>query len=132
MFTVHCFIRKNTPELQEKLKRLGYIRNYLDDNNRPWLAVNYNMFISVDEGFQNLPTDDIDCGENEDLFLALAAIREDKPDYQWFVWDDKEDDGDPWKQYIPGENWEDWWWFEVHKASVEELIEHFRDEKGHV
>lgn len=27
---------------------------------------------------------------------------------------------------IKGQDIQDWWWFEVHKATVEELIEHFK------
>lgn len=127
MFTTHCFIRKNTPELRNKLQDMGYRQNIYDKNEYPWLAVNHNMFISVSKGFERLPEFNIDCGENEDLFLALAALRDDKtPDYQWFVWDDIEDEGEKFKQYIPGEPWQGWWWFEVHKATVEELIEHFK------
>lgn len=72
----------------------------------------------------------IDCGTNEELFLALAALRNDEiPDYQWFVWNDIEDEGEKFKQYIPDKPWQEWWWFEVHKASVEEIIEHFTIEK---
>ena len=127
MFTTHCFIRKNTLELRNKLRDIGYRQNIYDTNDYPWLAVNHNMFISVSKGFEHLPEFNIDCGENEDLFLALAALRDDKkPDYQWFVWDDIEDEGEKFKQYIPGEPWQEWWWFEVHKATIEELIEHFK------
>ena len=138
MFTTPCFIRKNTPELRKKLEELGY---------KPFGSVKYEWDtgwgISTDnrlgefESFNNncleniikceSPDyeDSIDCGDNEELFLALAALRDNKPDYQWFVWDD----GvayNKFKQYIPGEPWQDWWWFEVHKATVEELIEHFK------
>ena len=62
----------------------------------------------------------------EELFLALAALRTETEDYQWFIWQDFNDEGDKWKQYIPGEKWEEWWWFEVKKANVEEIIKHFK------
>lgn len=77
MFTTHCFIRKNTPELRNKLQDMGYRQNIYDTNEYPWLAVNHNMFISVSEGFERLPELNIDCGENEELFLALAALKDD-------------------------------------------------------
>lgn len=84
-FLQHCFIRKNTPELRKKLESFGYRHNELDDGCRPWLAANHGMYISVDEGFQRLPLEDVDCGRNEELFLALAALN-DKNDYgQWFI-----------------------------------------------
>jgi hypothetical protein len=148
MFTTKCFIRKNTPELQDKLKKLGYrvciccqfkdniwLNNFLTIKNDPsihgigvWDIEDsqeeaLNSYLSANANRLN-PS--IDCGENEELFLALAALRDDKPDYQWFVWDDDEVAYNKFKQYIPGEPWEEWWWFEVHKASVEELIEHFK------
>ena len=68
----------------------------------------------------------IDCDNNDKLFLAIAALRDDNNDYQWFIWTDDDDDGDKWKQYIPAQYWENWWWFEVRKATLEELIEHFK------
>lgn len=133
MFTVSCFIRKNTPEIKQYLDKIGY--EYGGKASR--FDQPYLYCCSLDKYFEcnSFPARNhgiVDCGENENLFKAIAALRNDKPDYQWFIWDDKEDMGDPWKQYIPGEHWEDWWWFEVRKASVEELIEHFRDEKSYV
>lgn len=123
MFTTKCFIRKNTPELRKKLEELGYHSHIYNNNDTNNLYVDkLGTYISVD--IENQPYY-IDCKENEELFLALAALRDDKPDYQWFVWDDKNDKGDKFKQYIPGEPWQDWWWFEVHKATPAELIEYF-------
>lgn len=84
-FTVSCFIRKNTPELRKKLKELGIPHNDFDDCDRPWIAVNYGMWISVDEGYDRLFPDDIDCGDNEDLFFALVAMRDNSDYMQWFV-----------------------------------------------
>ena len=75
MFIQHCFIRKNTPELCQRLRMLGYRQNSFDDNSGEWLAVNHGMFISVSEGFQNLPLDDIDCGDNENLFLSVSFLN---------------------------------------------------------
>ena len=85
-FIQSCFIRKNTPELRNKLQDMGYRQNIYDKNEYPWLAVNHNMFISVSEGFERLPEFNIDCGTNEELFLALAALRDDTPinSYYWF------------------------------------------------
>lgn len=123
MFTTPCFIRKNTSELRKKLEELGYISHIYNNNDTNNIYVDkFGTYISVD--IENQPYF-IDCNENEELFLALAALRDDKPDYQWFVWYDNWVDN-RFKQYIPGEPWEEWWWFEVHKATVKELIEHFK------
>ena len=70
-------------------------------------------------------SDFVDCGKNEELFLAIAALRDDSNEHQWFIWDDDEDEGDKWKLYDGNSNWS-WWIFEVHKATIEELIEHFK------
>lgn len=149
MFTTKCFIRKNTPELRDKLEKLGYricicckfkdniwLNNYINDELNRYEIHGLGDYSTEDsqEEALNIYLDEnskrkipaIDCGDNEELFLALAALRDDKPDYQWFVWDDDEVAYNKFKQYIPNEPWEEWWWFEVHKATVEELINHFK------
>ena len=124
-FIQPCFIRKNTAELKKKLEELGY---------KPFGSVKYEWdtgwglstdnrlgeFESFDNnGLENIIKcespdyeDSIDCGDNEELFIALAALRDDKPDYQWFLWEDN--DGiyhteleDSWRKYIPNEKWEE-------------------------
>ena len=85
-FIQPCFIRKNTPELRKKLEELGYTPNsyecFWDDDNRYLIT-----FISSPTGFNGFGlciTDCcilyhksyIDCGDNEELFIALAALRD--------------------------------------------------------
>lgn len=144
MFTQPCFIRKDTPELRNKLKDLGQIENIFDDFSGGWLAANHGMFISVCEGFQNLCKEDIDCGTNEALFLAISALRNDTDKNQIFVLDsdmprwnnpsfiqhkkgtfikcirDKWNIDEVYPQYSSRN-------FPAHKATVEELIEHFKN-----
>ena len=144
-FIQQCFIRKNTPELCNKLEKFGYEPCY-QMTLRP--DKYDNLFVSSKYGDRYFGYDNdnmqefnkeinelieskqlIDCGDNEELFLALAALRDDTRDYQWYIWEDEDDysEGDDgWKQYIPGEHWEDWWWFEVRKATVKEIIDHFK------
>ncbi len=133
MFTQPCFIRKNTPELRKKLQELGQRANTLDDFKGEWLAANYGMYISVQDGFQNLHPNDIDCGTNEDLFLAIAALRDDTDRGQWFV----KNDENVWLQCVDNKFVFYTWINEsgsyeekdistlYHKATVQELIEHF-------
>jgi hypothetical protein len=140
MFTSSCFIRKNTPELINKLIDLGYVKALFDEEYTK--SESYGLI--VDQGDiapleHPLQEDELmftynffDCGTNEELFLAIAALRDDKPDYQWFLWEHNDgeyhtEENDSWRQYIPGEHWEEWWWFEVRKATVEELIEFFKE-----
>lgn len=125
MFTEKCFIRKNSKELVNKLIDLGH--NVMRFQEPRYIVCDkLNVYLT-----STLPDKDIDeytdCDVNEELFIAIASIRNDKPDYQWFVWDDDGVAYNKFKQYIPNEKWETWWWFEIHKASVEELIEYFND-----
>ena len=135
-FLQHCFIRKNTPELRKKLESFGFRHNELDDGCRPWLAANHGMYISVDEGFHRLPLEDIDCGENEEMFLALAALNEENDYGQWFIskvsYKTQSDLGiieaGTWHKmnlrslpYCLARRWR--------KATVEEIVEHFRKEE---
>lgn len=71
----------------------------------------------------------IDCGTNEVLFIALAALRDDTDKFQWFT------DSKKWFQcqYLkvgmhyhdkPEILFEKW-----HKATVNELVEHFKEEE---
>lgn len=133
-FMQHCFIRKNTPELRDKLELFGYKHNQFDDNDRPWLAANHGMYISVDEGFHRLPVEDIDCGENEEMFLALAAINDTNDKYQWFIYDDTK-----WNKRNPDTFWHlcesesieyelfyDMMFIYARKANAKDIVEHFK------
>ena len=142
MFTTPCFIRKNTPELREKLEKLGYTCS---------LYLFGGGFISIDNLFylRTLPTKGqyqgmqtlmhnssvIDCGTNEELFLALAALRDDNDYMQWFVHDEPQQwvNIDRWINagdmfiVMTEHNQSDW---KCHKASVEEIIEYFTMKGG--
>lgn len=144
-FIQPCFIRKNSPELRKKLEELGYKPSYpifqYPEVFKHIAACNFfgskYYGVSDDEVSHHGEIKDaiknrgmIDCGDNEELFLALAALRDDKPDYQWFLWEHNDGEYHPeedesWRQYIPGEHWEEWWWFEVRKATADELIKYF-------
>lgn len=133
-FTTPCFIRKNTPELRKKLAVLGYKYGYRADFRHDIIYVDAerNEFFPT---FSSNITDDeiaIDCGANEELFLSIASLRDDTDKYQWFIMDVEI------YVYIPKGTW-----FQstdrnggrhvgtqieslyCHKATVEELIEHF-------
>ena len=140
-FIQPCFIRKNTPELRKRLEELGYL-----PPSKVWYNENFAICtiyrdnrgeyftFKIDDDFERIIAPSypyIDCGTNEELFLAIAALRTDSPDYQWFLWEDNDgeyhvDEDGSWRQYIPGEHWEEWWWFEVRKATVDELINYFK------
>lgn len=79
-----CFIRKNTPELREKLEVMGWelrpsidrydcLRVLIGEDQRGCIFKNADsttMFV-----VNNIYGDYIDCGENEALFLDLAGMN---------------------------------------------------------
>ena len=87
MFTTPCFIRKNTPELRKKLEDLGYLppsKLWYDENFAIcafWRDNNGEYLIyEIDDDFERIIAPNypfIDCGDNEELFIALAALRDD-------------------------------------------------------
>ena len=112
-FLQNCLIHKNTPELHEKLKALGIRHNTLDDNTYKSIVSNYGLFISVHEDFCKHDEYTIDCGDNEQLFLALAALRNDTDKNQW----------ERSNSNLPGHYMQ----LHGHKASVDEIINHFKN-----
>ena len=131
-FTTPCFIRKNTQELRRGLKELGYFNNspqWTNNCSIIWAyqypmkgfdTPNYVIADSFDIPFDKhsaLCGKFIDCGTNEELFLAIAALRDDTDKYQWFT------DGDLWFKCgdeVCNEG------RKIHKATVNELIEYFK------
>lgn len=138
-FTTAAFIRRNTPELRKKLEELGYIKNspiWTDNCSIIWAyqypekgfdTPNYVIADSFDIPFDKdsiLCGKFIDCGDNENLFLAISALRDDTDKNQWFT------DGYHWKicpdEVVYINAWIDKYESSPHKATVEELIEHFK------
>ena len=157
MFTTPCFIRKNTPELREKLEKLGYkICPCALFYDACWLDTNVDTVHGIGYSDETYPlpqeeqlkrflkeneiekTPLIDCGTNEELFLALAALSDDTDKDQWFT------DGTDWAiwredgsfrgkliagfefHYLPSNtNYN-----KYHKATAKEIIEHFTMEGG--
>lgn len=74
----------------------------------------------------------IDCGTNELLFLAIAALRDDTDKNQWFVYPNEniwficnDYDINYVREYIR-DSVQYAWFHCSHKATVNELIEHFK------
>lgn len=130
-FTTPCFIRKSTYKLRKKLDELGYrlFGAELNEDLCIFTSPEYGLYNI--EFFNNIPhpdeTDSVDCGTNEELFLAIAALRDDTDKYQWFT------DGNKWI-LCPAIKLSAYMVYNdidvnidtVHKATVNELIEHFK------
>lgn len=134
MFIQPCYIKKNTEVLRRSLEQLGYGYSKAYDKPtalkclRTRVGIQPLYFLTV--GYPDVSG--IDCGENNDLFLAIAALRGDSDIYQWFITNKEE-----WfisfyhKQHTHlcnrkicnidiGER-------TARKATVQELIEHFKE-----
>ena len=144
-FKQPCFIRKNTKEIIDTLIEIGYDKpneyrniftNILTVPSRNGKGSLIGLtdkcadLLLINNGFKT-----IDCGTNEELFLAIAALRRDTDINQWFIMDVEEymdiNQGD-WfiatdrnKGKHIGTQIDPMY---CHKATVEELIEHFKKE----
>lgn len=147
-FTTAAFIRRNTPELRKKLEKLGYrlFGEELDEDLCIFTSPECGLYNI--EFFSNIPhpeeTDSIDCGTNENLFLAIAALRDDTDENQWFIADSllsvSYDDTVGNDHYFIEPKGSMFFWDinwmnatiisgNFHKATVEELIEHFKEKE---
>ena len=145
MFLQSCFIRNNTKEIISKLEELGYKKNspswtdkcniiwcYQYSNEKGFDTPQYVIADSFDIPFDNnsrLCGKFIDCGTNEELFLALAALRNDTDRYQWFTdipghWYKNNYFDEGYKFIFHHPILSD---FNSHKATVKEIIEHFKE-----
>ena len=133
-FTTPCFIRKNAPKLQEKLKNIGYRSLDNDNDKRDGLVADRNGFMySIFE--KNVLGSTYNCGTNEELFLAIASLRDDTDDNQlftngkgdWGICRDGSDGGLPGMDFYGIPN--DFNLSYYHKATVNELIEHFKEKE---
>ena len=128
MFIQSAFIRKNSPYLQEKLKEMGYKTDSISVNTRciatssthgSFTVIDESRFDSINPHVTWNNSNRIDCGDNEELFLAIAALRDDTDYMQWFT------DGNIWEvsnNDLPSRYMQ----LNGHKATVEELIEYFK------
>jgi hypothetical protein len=153
-FIQPCFIRKNSPELRKKLEELGYEPCY-QMTIHPDFYKNISVcsffgskYYGVTDNEVSRPGDIadaiknrgmIDCGTNEDLFLALAALQDDTNENQWFIaqrtmWDENYN-GEITVYYEENE-WLMWDYYSLmedmpsdfRKATVEEIITHFNNQ----
>ena len=134
MFTQRCFIRSNSWQIINTLMKFG--KNVLNKEPNGYIVSNEELVYSVcdeEEYLENMILNGfIDCGTNEELFLAISALRNDSDRFQWFIMD-----ADIYTEISKGD------WFVAtdikggkhvgtqidplycHKATVEELINKF-------
>ena len=84
MFTASCFIRKNTPELINKLIDLGYVKALFDEEYTKsdvyGLIVDQGDIVPLEHAMQEMELmftyNFVDCGTNEELFIAIASMTD--------------------------------------------------------
>ena len=128
MFTQKCFIRKNTPELVKRLEELGYKASFSARNGYGEYLYAFNGIVVCGEyNAYDERSGFIDCKESEELFIAIASLRDDSDKFQYFT------NGVFWIKCSQLElkheldnNYEEFCVADFHKATVQELIEHFK------
>lgn len=105
MFIQPCYIRRNTPRLIRELENLGYqkfakLSDTLDSIycwDSFYATKDYaDCISSAATAKEVLGIMVIDCGENEDAFLALASLCDHRDIYQKYVIDE---DGEYYPNY---------------------------------
>ena len=127
-FIETCFIKKNTPELIKQLSDIGY---------KVFAANEYN-WLQCSNGYVNDVEDIEDCiGQycwTEELFLAIAAIRNDTDIHQYFYSNGAGyelmiycpvDDMNEYLKTIDPNNYHEGALEKIHKATVQELLNFF-------
>lgn len=90
-FTTPCLIRKVNEHLIRSLEELGYgLRSEILEDNLADVILTDTVNSRYDiKHYGDLTKEEIDqcidCEDNEELFLAIAALREDSDYKQWFV-----------------------------------------------
>lgn len=131
MFTQPCFIKRVSSELKEKLKELGYrdvgkVRYYGESQ---YIYCEGGIFYESPCTIEARYNTFIDCGYNEELFIAIASMTDNEYglcDYYIVTVDNPRYAKGSIHRALPISS-------VIHpncyrKATVEELIEHFNKE----
>lgn len=139
-FTSRCAIHDSNPRIWRKLIHFGLHPNACspkmasrNKDNEFCVVVERGSFYCVKE--KNLSDYIFDCEDNEDLFFALAALRDDSDINQWFIYDNRDwNDEDPqrfWfickRESIEDDMCYDAMFTDCEKATEAELKVHFND-----
>lgn len=135
-FTTPCFVRVENPEkrnnLREWAKNIGY--NFVDvagiesdySDPQPYIEVFPHSFRSTTpqgNSFYVASRKAIDCGENIELFKALAAMNDENDREQWFV----SNKGSEWA--ICKKTLNVYSGVLCRKATAEEIVEYFKNKE---
>jgi hypothetical protein len=132
-FITPCFVRVENPEkrkeLTEWLESLGYRLEYLRNDGVAVLTSENRVYVYGEVVYEIIKSDydTIDCGENIELFKALAAMNDENDREQWFV--EWFADGKHWYQCPDDFIRVQYEMAGYHKATAEEIVEYFKNKE---
>jgi hypothetical protein len=136
MFKQSCYIKKNTLDLRNKLEELGYEYGGKEITSRETKAL-YCHYDKYYECVQK-PTryhSIVNCEDNEELFIAIASLTDKTDKEQWFIYDSMDCKVEELRQKfwfkceedkVQDHMFYDCMYLNCKKATVKELIEHFK------
>lgn len=132
-FTTPCFVRVENPEkrkeLIEWLKGIGYrilfsARHSLIESELRYISAHKQGYVMADSPLScDEWIESIDCGENIELFKALAAMNDENDREQWFV----SNEGSEWA--ICKKTLNVYSGVLCRKATAEEIVEYFKNKE---
>ena len=132
-FTTPCFVRVENPEkrkeLIEWLEGIGYRLEYLRNDGVIVLTSENRVYVYGEALYRVIKVDydTIDCGENTELFKALAAMNDENDREQWFT--------DGYHLELCPTNkadmvaWHMMYRTKPRKATAEEIVEYFKNKE---
>lgn len=131
-FTTPCFVRVENPEKRKELikwlKGIGYrilfsARHSLIESELRYISAHKQGYVMADSPLScDEWIESIDCGENIELFKALAAMNDENDREQWFV-----EEGRMFKCTSDKINGYSYHWPTTRKATAEEIVEYFKN-----
>lgn len=132
-FTTPCFVRVENPEkrkeLIEWLEGIGYRLEYLRNDGVIVLTSENRVYVYGEAVHEIIKSDydTIDCGENTELFKALAAMNYENHREQWFT------DGYHFELCPTNKAdmvaWHMMYRTKPRKATAEEIVEYFKNKE---
>lgn len=132
-FTTSCFVRVENPEkrkeLIEWLEGIGYRLEYLRNDGVIVLTSENRVYVYGEALYRVIKVDydTIDCGENTELFKALAAMNDENDREQWFT------DGYHFELCPTNKAdmvaWHMMYRTKPRKATAEEIVEYFKNKE---
>jgi len=132
-FTTPCFVRVENPEkrkeLIEWLEGIGYRLEYLRNDGVIVLTSENRVYVYGEALYRVIKVDydTIDCGENTELFKALAAMNDENDREQWFT------DGYHFELCPTNKAdmvaWHMMYRTKPRKATAEEIVEYFKNKE---